>query len=1220
MQRFNIVFSAIFAFLLAIAQVEGSRLNYGHRHHHYEREHVNVHLERAVTPSTTTAFSWPTPSSGTAPNCITFQYFRAADTCDTFIARYASLGLTQAKLTAWNTLLKSDCSGLADIRGHNICVAVSTATTTTTPFSWPTPSSGTAPNCITFQYFRAADTCDTFIARYASLGLTQAKLTAWNTLLKSDCSGLADIRGHNICVAVSTATTTTTVSAWPTPSSGTAPNCITLAYFRSTDTCSTFLARYASTGLTQANLIKWNTLLKSDCSGLSDIRLHNVCIAVSATKTTTTSSSAFAWPTPSSGTAPNCVTFAYFRAADDCSTFVARYASTGLTQANLIKWNTLLKPDCSGLADIRGHNICISAPATTTTKTTTKSTTKSTTTSASPWPTPSSGTAPNCITFAYFRAADDCSTFVARYASTGLTQANLMKWNTLLKSDCSGLSDIRGHNVCIAVSATTTTTSRTTTTTSPAKTGYWMDAIKHQGYAPYAGTGYQVYRNVKDFGAKGDGVTDDTAAINNATSWGSRCGNGCDSSTTKPALVYFPGGTYLISSPILPYYNTHMVGDPTKLPRIKATSGFQGIALIDPDPYTANGQWHTPQNNFYRVVRNFILDTTSIPASTGGTGIHWRVAQATSLQNLVFQSNNAAGTKHQGIWMEDGSGGYMSDLIFNGGAFCAWMGNQQFTVRNITLNNCDTGIYLNWGWEWHFKSVTANNVRVGIDMSQTNGDSPVAGALNVGSVIVADSQFNNVQVAINSTRSSSTYPTTANSLVLDNVSVKNCPIIVGSPGKVKLAGTTGSTTVAMWAQGRQYSQSNQAGSTIQGAFTGFTRPSGLLDSSGKILERSKPNYEGLTADQFLSARTAGCKGDGTTDDTTALQAAITNAASQGKVLHLDYGVYLVSTTIYVPPGSRIMGEVWPLILGSGTAFTDMSNPVPIVQFGRPGDSGFIEGTNFIVGTRGAMKGAILMEWNLASTGDISGLYDVHARVGGFQGSNLDANTCVANPSSSTVNQNCAAAFMLMRIGTTASYSLFENLWLWTADHDLDLATHKQISVYSGRGLLVESHQPIWLYGTASEHNVLYQYQFSSASSVYMGLIQSETPYYQANPVAPLPFSINAGFHDPDYNSICSSVGGTSICKKSYGLRILSSTNILCYGAGLYSFYDNYEQTCLDTESCQTYMVSIENSSNLRLYNINTKASQNILTVNGAWSAKEGDNVNTFAQTVVLFQA
>jgi hypothetical protein len=60
---------------------------------------------------------------------------------------------------------------------------------------------------------------------------------------------------------------------------------------------------------------------------------------------------------------------------------------------------------------------------------------------------------------------------------------------------------------------------------------------------------------------QGDGVTDDTAAINKAISDGGRCGAECGSSTIYPAFIYFPSGTYLVSSPIIQYYNTEFYGN-----------------------------------------------------------------------------------------------------------------------------------------------------------------------------------------------------------------------------------------------------------------------------------------------------------------------------------------------------------------------------------------------------------------------------------------------------------------------------------------------------------------------------------------------------------------------------------------------------------------------------------------------------------------------------------
>ncbi len=68
----------------------------------------------------------------------------------------------------------------------------------------------------------------------------------------------------------------------------------------------------------------------------------------------------------------------------------------------------------------------------------------------------------------------------------------------------------------------------------------------------------------------------------------------------------------------------------------------------------------------------------------------------------------------------------------------------------------------------------------------------------------------------------------------------------------------------------------------------------------------------------------------------------------------------------------------------------------------------------------------------------------------------------------------------------------ENNWGSVADHELDEAPRDQITVWNGRGLLVESTKPVWIVGGSLEHSQLYNYQMANAKNVYLGHIQSET--------------------------------------------------------------------------------------------------------------------------------
>ncbi|KAJ8122862.1 hypothetical protein O1611_g9734 [Lasiodiplodia mahajangana] len=504
---------------------------------------------------------------------------------------------------------------------------------------------------------------------------------------------------------------------------------------------------------------------------------------------------------------------------------------------------------------------------------------------------------------------------------------------------------------------------------------YWYEAITHQGISAFNAnvTTYKVYRNVKDYGAKGDGVTDDTVAIQKAISDGNRCAPGaCASSSTTNAIVYFPAGTYVVSSSIVSYYATHLVGNPNSLPILKATAAFNGFGVIDGAQYQAGGALpYGATNIFWRQIKNFVIDITAIPATTAGTGIHWPTSQATSLQNIIFKMSSNAGTQHQGLFIEDGSGGFMNDLIFYGGKYGAVFGNQQFTVRNLTFYDAVTAINQIWNWGWTFQGISVNNCTVGLDMATRDDD----GKEVVGSATFFDGSFTNTQIAFNISRSSSSLPVTGGSLAIENVALKNVGTAVsyGPTASTLLAGTAGSTTITSWVSGQVYHPNGP--NKVAGTQTPFTRPASLL-SGTKFYQRSKPSYADLASSSFISVRASGAKGDGKTDDTAALQSVITSAAASGKVVYFDAGTYIVTSTLLIPAKSKIVGEAYPVIMSSGSFFTNVNAPKPVVQVGNPGDSGTVEWSDMMVSTKGAQAGAILIQWNLASTSSSpSGMWD-----------------------------------------------------------------------------------------------------------------------------------------------------------------------------------------------------------------------------------------------------
>lgn len=119
---------------------------------------------------------------------------------------------------------------------------------------------------------------------------------------------------------------------------------------------------------------------------------------------------------------------------------------------------------------------------------------------------------------------------------------------------------------------------------------------------------------------------------------------------------------------------------------------------------------------------------------------------------------------------------------------------------------------------------------------------------------------------------------------------------------------------------------------------------------------------------------------------------------------------------------------------------------------------------------------------------------------------------------------------------------------------------------------------------------------------------------QDNPNSVDSFSINKAYSDPDFGECYQAT-----CYKTYGLRFFNSTYSFVYGAGLYSFFNNYDQGCLLTESCQILMVSLEQSEGIYLYALSTKAATNMVEVDRVAIVPQAANDNGFCQTVAIFE-
>lgn len=172
---------------------------------------------------------------------------------------------------------------------------------------------------------------------------------------------------------------------------------------------------------------------------------------------------------------------------------------------------------------------------------------------------------------------------------------------------------------------------------------------------------------------------------------------------------------------------------------------------------------------------------------------------------------------------------------------------------------------------------------------------------------------------------------TVGTLVLENIMTSNVTAIVVEANQTILDGSSGRMTTESWIQG-QVAVNGGSLENNRGPLSLPSRPSGLTSGSDNMFfGQSYPQCRfcllclikewprvlmfclhadaSIQQSNVISVKNQGAKGDGQTDDTMALQSTLDSSANSDNVIYFPNGMYMLSDTLTIPVGARLVGEL-----------------------------------------------------------------------------------------------------------------------------------------------------------------------------------------------------------------------------------------------------------------------------------------------------------------------
>lgn len=471
--------------------------------------------------------------------------------------------------------------------------------------------------------------------------------------------------------------------------------------------------------------------------------------------------------------------------------------------------------------------------------------------------------------------------------------------------------------------------------------------------------------NAVTVAGKGDGRADDTAAIQSAI----------DAAAAHRAggVVFLPAGRYRITRTIFvkPAVRIFGVG-PTRPVLVLAddTPGFQsGVAnmllftgedqygtgrpAIPPTtsvPFNPNA-YDATSSTFYSALSNVDFEIgTGNPAAAA---VRFRVAQHGFLTHIDFRLGSAFAGVYQ-------AGNEFEDVHFHGGRYGivsektspAW----QFTLIDSSFDGQREAAIREHEVDLTLVNTTIRNTPVGIDIDEGYDDSLFGEHVrfeNVAraAVIVSNENSAFTQIGFRDAVAIGT-PTFAR--------FRDSGRAVSGPAAIyRVKSFSYGLTIPSLGEMGQFAQTFDASplSTVPAA-----RP------------RAIPAIPPVS--EWANARAFGAKGDGATDDTAALQAAI----DAHRVVYLPIGWYLVSDTLRLKPDTVLIGlhpSATQIVLPDGApAYAGVGEPKAMIETARGGDA-IVTGLGLYSG--GVNPRATALLWR---AGEGSLLDDVKIQGGG----------------------------------------------------------------------------------------------------------------------------------------------------------------------------------------------------------------------------------------------